>query len=289
MAKIVAEHLKYKYPLSEKLALYDISFTIEPGEFIGIIGENNAGKSTLCQAMVGIVPNFYKGAYGGKVLIGDMEIAKSNISDICKKVGIVFQNPFNQVTGCKLTVYEEVAFGLENMGLPRSEMIDRIDYSLKLLDIYKYKDRNPFDLSGGQMQRMAIASIIAMRPEVIILDEPTSQLDPQGSEEVFRAVQNLSREGITIIMVEHKMEKIAEYSDRVMLLHEGKLIAFETPEKIFSRDDLDCYGVTAPAYTRICKSLGIKNKKTGFYPVTLEETKSLIGFSEKERCPYDQN
>ena len=163
MAKIVVEHLKYRYPLTEELVLKDISFTIEPGEFIGIIGENNAGKSTLCQALVGIIPNFYKGAYGGKILIDEIEVAKQNVSDICRKVGIVFQNPFNQVTGSKLTVYEEIGFGLENMGLPRNEMIERIDYSLRLLDIYKYKDRNPFDLSGGQMQRMAIASIIAMK------------------------------------------------------------------------------------------------------------------------------
>lgn len=276
MAEIVVEHLKYRYPLTKELALKDLSFSIEAGEFIGIIGENNAGKSTLCQAMVGIIPNFYKGAYGGKVLIGDMEVAKHSVSDVCTKVGIVFQNPFNQVTGSKLTVYEEIAFGLENMGLSRSEMIERIDYSLNLLDIYKYKDRNPFDLSGGQMQRMAIASIIAMKPEVIILDEPTSQLDPQGSEEVFRAVQSLSQEGITIIMVEHKMEKIAEYSDRVMLLNDGQLIAFDTPQKIFSMDNLEQYGVNAPTFTRICQSLGIRNQATDCYPVTLREAKDAM-------------
>ena len=281
MAKIVVEHLKYRYPLTEELVLKDISFTIEPGEFIGIIGENNAGKSTLCQALVGIIPNFYKGAYGGKILIDEIEVAKQNVSDICRKVGIVFQNPFNQVTGSKLTVYEEIGFGLENMGLPRNEMIERIDYSLRLLDIYKYKDRNPFDLSGGQMQRMAIASIIAMRPEVIILDEPTSQLDPQGSDEVFRAVQSLSHEGITIIMVEHKMEKIAAYSDRIMLLQDGQIAAFDTPQKIFSMDDLDRYGVNAPAFTRICKSLNIKDEKTGCYPVTLKEAEDALSLSGK--------
>ncbi|MDF2631783.1 MAG: ecfA3 [Caproiciproducens sp.] len=281
MAKIVVEHLKYRYPLTEELVLKDISFTIEPGEFIGIIGENNAGKSTLCQALVGIIPNFYKGAYGGRILIDEMEVAKQNVSDICRKVGIVFQNPFNQVTGSKLTVYEEIGFGLENMGLPRKEMIERIDYSLRLLDIYKYKDRNPFDLSGGQMQRMAIASIIAMRPEVIILDEPTSQLDPQGSDEVFRAVQSLSHEGITIIMVEHKMEKIAAYSDRIMLLQDGQIAAFDTPQKVFSMDGLDRYGVNAPAFTRICKSLNIKDEKTGCYPVTLKEAEDALNLSGK--------
>ncbi|WP_196600370.1 energy-coupling factor ABC transporter ATP-binding protein [Pectinatus frisingensis] len=276
MAKIITEHLKYRYPLTKKLALNDISFTINPGEFIGIIGENNAGKSTLCQAIVGIIPHFYKGAYGGRVLIDNQEIACQSISDTCHTAGIVFQNPFNQVTGSKLTVYEEIAFGLENLGLPRKEMINRIDYSLNLLDIYSYRNRNPFDLSGGQMQRMAIASIIAMQPKIIILDEPTSQLDPQGSEEVFRAVQNLSHNGITIIMVEHKMEKIAAYSDRVMLLHNGSIVAFDSPQKIFSRDDLSNYGVIEPEFTRICKQLQLKDKNTGLYPVTLSETKKAI-------------
>lgn len=276
MKKIVAQNLKYKYPLTETLALDDISFQIEEGEFIGVIGENGAGKSTLCQALVGLVPHFYKGAYGGKLLIDNIEVGKSDVTTLSKKVGIVFQNPFTQVTGSKLTVYEEIAFGLENFGLPQEEMRKRIDYSLKLLDIYKFKDRNPFDLSGGQMQRMAIASIIAMKPEIIVLDEPTSQLDPQGSEEVFKAIQNLCKEKITVIMVEHKIEKIAKYSDRVMLLNKGQLIDFDVPDKIFSRDDLYKYGVTAPAFTLICRGLKIKNRDTGLYPITIDEAYDLV-------------
>lgn len=276
MARIEIEHLKYKYPGGAKLALDDISFCVEPGEFIGIIGRNESGKSSLCQAIAGLIPNFYKGAYGGKVLIDDVEVKKVEVDQLCEKVGIVFQNPFNQVTGSKLTVYEEISFGLENMGVERGEMKQRIDAAMELLDISKYKNRYPFDLSGGQMQRMAIASIIAMKPEVIILDEPTSQLDPQGREEVFQAVQKLSKQGITIIMVEHNMEKIAAYSDRIALLNEGKLIAIETPQNIFSRDDLIEYGVETPVFTQIGQKLGLKNEKTGCYPVTLEEAEVML-------------
>lgn len=276
MATLTVEHLKYKYPLTEKLALDDLSFRIEPGEFIGMIGANGAGKSTLCQALVGLVPHFYKGAYGGRVLIDGINVEKSHIAEICQKVGIVFQNPFNQVTGSKLTVYEEIAFGLENMGIARGEMKKRIDEAMALLDITPYKERQPFDLSGGQMQRMAIASIIAMRPEILILDEPTSQLDPEGSEEVFRAVQSLAKQGITIIMVEHKMEKIAKYSDRVMLLHEGRLVDFDTPQRVFSRSDLAQYKVNEPVFTRVCKALNVTLPQTGLYPVTLEETIPLM-------------
>lgn len=271
MKKVVVENLKYRYPLTENLALKGISFEIEEGEFIGVVGRNLAGKSTLCQALVGLVPHFYHGAYGGKVMVDGLEVRKSAVSELALKVGIVFQNPFTQVTGSRLTVYEEIAFGLENIGIERTEMINRIEHAMELLDIYKYKDRNPFDLSGGQMQRMAIASIIAMKPEIIVLDEPTSQLDPQGSEEVFKAIQSLSEEGMTVIMVEHKVEKIARYSDRVMLLHDGEIIDFDTPQKVFSRGDLESFGVAPPSFTRICRALNLKDGKTGLYPVTLDQ------------------
>lgn len=283
MAGIIVKNIKYKYPATDRLALDDISFTVEPGEFIGIIGRNGSGKSTLCQAIAGLVPNFYKGAYGGSILVDDLVVKDTEISDLCKRVGIVFQNPFNQVTGSKMTVYEEIAFGLENLGIPKPEMVQRIDDAMELLDISRFKDRNPFDLSGGQMQRMAIASIIAMKPDVMILDEPTSQLDPQGREEVFQAVHKLSQQGITIFMVEHNMEKIAEYSSRVILLDDGKLVAMDTPGKIFSRMDLPEYGVTEPAFTTICKGLHLKCKNTDEYPVTLKEAEEVFRVYQSQK------
>ncbi|SEM99234.1 energy-coupling factor ABC transporter ATP-binding protein [Lihuaxuella thermophila] len=271
MKKIIVEKLKYRYPMTGKLALDNLSFTVEQGELIGIIGANGAGKSTLCLALTGLVPHFYRGAYGGKVVIDGLEVIKSEISELALHVGIVFQNPFTQVTGSKLTVYEEIAFGLENMGLDRSEMTARIDEALHLLDISQLKDRDPFQLSGGQMQRMAIASVIAMKPGILVLDEPTSQLDPQGSDEVFKAVRRLAKEGMTVIIAEHKIEKIAAYADRVLVLYNGRLIDFDTPHKIFSRTDLLSYGVPAPVYTQICQALGIQHPRSGTYPVTLEE------------------
>lgn len=276
MAEIKIENLKYRYPDTKELALDGITCDIKPGEFIGVIGRNGSGKSTFCQSLIGLVPNFYRGAYGGKVFIDDVEVRNVEVDELCQKVGMVFQNPFNQVTGSKLTVYEEIAFGLENFGIPRDEMKKRIDDALELLDIAKYRDRAPFDLSGGQMQRMAIASIIAMNPEIIVLDEPTSQLDPQGSEEVFKAVAKLSEKGITVIMVEHKIEKIAAYSDRIMLLDGGKMVAFDTPQEIFAREDLADHGVVAPVYTRICKDLGLRVPGTDYYPVTLDEAHKLL-------------
>jgi energy-coupling factor transport system ATP-binding protein len=276
MVKLVVENVKYRYPLSTNLALNNVSFEVKNGEFIVIIGPNHAGKSTLCQALVGLVPQFYRGAYGGRVIVDDMEASKVPLSKLASKIGIVFQNPFSQISGVKLTVYEEVAFGLENNGFSRSEMIGRIDWALKLLNIDHYKDRNPLSLSGGQMQRLAIAGIIALKPKIIVLDEPTSQLDPKGSEEVFKAVRNLCAQGLTVIIAEHKMEKICMHADKILFLHQGQLVTFDTPYKVFSEFDLEDYGINAPVFTNVCKKLGVK-LKNGFYPIKLEEAYRAIG------------
>jgi energy-coupling factor transport system ATP-binding protein len=273
MAFIEVKGLKYKYPHTSKLVLDGIDFEADKGQFIGIIGENQAGKSTLCQAFAGLVPTMFRGAYGGKVIIDGVEASKVPIAVLCQKVGLVFQNPFNQLSGAKDTVFEEIAFGLQNLGVPREEIGKRVEKALKLLDIIKYKDRNPFDLSGGQIQRVAIASILAMEPEVLVLDEPTSQLDPQGSEDVFLVVEKLAKTGITIIMVEQKMEKLAAYCDKILLLHRGSQVAYDVPEHIFSRDDLRELGVEPPVYTQVSKALSVYRKVGDdlLYPVNLKQ------------------
>ena len=275
MSVITVENLRYRYPHAKELALDGLDFSVEKGEFIGIIGENGAGKSTLSQALMGLVPKFYKGAYGGTVMVDGIEAGRTPVAQLCGHVGLVFQNPFNQLSGAKDNVYEEVAFGMQNLGVPAEEMKNRVEEALKLLDIWQYRDRNPFDLSGGQMQRVAIASVLVMRPDVMILDEPTSQLDPEGSDEVFKAVETLTGSGITILMIEQKIEKLAAYCDRILLLHKGKQIAFDTPQKVFSMSDLNDYGIQAPAFTRICKAEGV-TLADGTYPVTVEEAAGVL-------------
>ena len=275
MSVITVENLRYRYPHAKELALDGLDFSVEKGEFIGIIGENGAGKSTLSQALMGLVPQFYKGAYGGTVMVDGIEAGRTPVAQLCGHVGLVFQNPFNQLSGAKDNVYEEVAFGMQNLGVPAEEMKNRVEEALKLLDIWQYRDRNPFDLSGGQMQRVAIASVLVMRPDVMILDEPTSQLDPEGSDEVFKAVETLTGSGITILMIEQKIEKLAAYCDRILLLHKGKQIAFDTPQKVFSKPDLNNYGIQAPAFTRICKAEGV-TLADGTYPVTVEEAAGVL-------------
>ena len=280
MSVITVENLRYRYPHTKELALDGLDFSVEKGEFIGIIGENGAGKSTLSQAIMGLVPQFYKGAYGGMVTVDGIEAGKTPVAQLCGHVGLVFQNPFNQLSGAKDNVYEEVAFGMQNLGVPAEEMKKRVEEALKLLDIWQYRDRNPFDLSGGQMQRVAIASVLVMRPDVMILDEPTSQLDPEGSDEVFRAVETLTGSGITILMIEQKIEKLAAYCDRILLLHKGKQIAFDTPQKVFSMPDLNDYGIQhANAEAGVQKAVGASAAGTGQVQAKNAETGARSGQS----------
>jgi ABC-type cobalt transport system, ATPase component len=271
MSQIIVRNLKYRYPQTEQLALKGLDFTVEQGEFIGIVGRNGAGKTTLCAALTGLVPLFFKGAYGGSVQIDGIEVRKSKLSDLVRKVGMVFQNPETQITGARETVTEELAFGLENLGVSKPEMRRRIDHALRLLEIEHLRERNPFSLSGGQMQRVAIASSLVMQPEVMVLDEPTSQLDPRGTEEVFKAIKNLSAQGITIIMVEHKIEKIAEYADRILAMDQGRIIANGFPSEVFSTEGLGTHGIRPPVFTTICRALDIHSLPSGYYPVTLKE------------------
>ncbi len=275
MSLIEINNLKYRYPGTTELALDDISLNIEKGQFIGIAGENGAGKSTLSQALLGLIPQFYKGAYGGSVVVDGLTAKTAPVAELCSKAGLVFQNPFNQLSGAKDTVYDEVGFGLQNLGIEPSEIHSRVEVVLKRFGIWEFRDRNPFDLSGGQLQRVAIASVLAMNPDILILDEPTSQLDPAGSEEVFHTVDELAETGITIIMIEQKMEKLAEYCDKIMLMHHGKLIDFDTPEKIFSREDLMEYGVVPPVYTEFARKNDLR-LPDGNYPVTIKKLLDLI-------------
>ena len=283
MSLIEVKDLKYRYPGTTQLALDGVSFTVEKGEFIGIAGENGAGKSSLSQALLGLIPQFYKGAYGGSVTVCGMDARSTPVSELCRHVGLVFQNPFNQLSGAKDTVYDEVGYGLQNLGFPPAEIRARVESVLRCFGIWEYRDRNPFDLSGGQLQRVAICSVLAMKPDVLILDEPTSQLDPEGSEEVFHTVDELTKMGITIIMIEQKIEKLAGYCDRVLLMHQGHVVDYDTPRKIFSREDLYDLGVNPPAYTCFARANALVFED-GTLPVTHAETLERVKASGADRA-----
>jgi energy-coupling factor transporter ATP-binding protein EcfA2 len=285
MAIISIDQLTYFYPSTDAPALRDIDLQIKQGEFLAVIGANEAGKSTLCFALSGFIPHFYKGDLQGSVKIDHLDTKEVSLNDIVLKVGLAFQNPFNQISGSKFTVYEEIAFGLENLGLPREEMPARIDWAMELTGISGLASRSPYALSGGQQQRVALASILVMQPELLVLDEPTSQLDPIGTREVFRVVKELSQQGMTIVMAEHKVEWIAEFADRVIVLKDGAVIRQGTPGEVLSDLALVNAGIGLSRYTIAAHKAASANlwPQDTRPPITLEEAQR--GFSEVLRTP----
>ena len=279
MAFINIQNLSYKYPLVKEPVLQNISAQINEGEFISIVGPNGAGKSTLCYALAGFVPHFFKGEFSGEIEVNGKASSKSTLDEWVLNVGLAFQNPFNQISGAKYTVFEEIAFGLENIGTPREEIKSRVKDAMSLTGISELADRSPYSLSGGQQQRVALTSILVMRPKLLVLDEPTSQMDPIGTREVFGVVRKMAEEGMTVVMVEHKVEWIAEFADRVIALKQGQVLLEGKPNEVLTSEVLAESGFGVSRYTstaREAKKRGLWKKQT--LPVTLDE--AVEGFKK---------
>lgn len=235
MPILSVEHLSFKYLQSKTNALTDVTLDLELGTITAIVGANGAGKSTLCYALAGFIPHFFKGEMQGSVRVNDADTRQSTLADLVTQVGMVFQNPFNQISGAKLTVSEEIAFGLENLGVPRAEMETRVQRALDLFGLEGAAQQSPFALSGGQQQRLALASIFVMEPPLMILDEPTSQLDPQGTQEVMETIQTFAAQGRTIVLVEYKLEWVARLATRVLALDHGAVVGDGAPRAVLAR------------------------------------------------------
>jgi len=279
MAIVNLQNVTYKYPLTDTPVLQDINLQVNEGEFLAVIGPNGAGKSTLCYTIAGFAPHFFKGELTGTVEVNGMDSSKSNLHEWVLHVGLAFQNPFNQISGAKYTVFEEIAFGLENTGVPRNEMAQRVDDVMKLTGISNLADRSPYSLSGGQQQRVALASILVMQPKVLVLDEPTSQMDPIGTREVFGVIRTMAEKGMTVVLVEHKVEWVANFADRVIALHEGQILLDGKPNEVLTSDILLDKGFGISRYTSVAR----KAKEMGLWkhnslPVTLDE--AVEGFAK---------
>jgi ABC-type cobalt transport system, ATPase component len=246
--------LSYTYPHTNQPALRTINLSIEEGSFVALIGANGAGKSTLCYTITGFVPHFFQGEFHGTVTIAGKDLKSSELKDMVTTASLVFQKPQNQISGTKFTVFDEVAFGLENLGVPREEMIKRIERALELTGIAHLAERSPYALSGGQQQRLAFASMLAMDTPILVLDEPTSQLDPIGSREVFEVVERLTDEGKTVIMAEHKLEWIAAFADRVVVLDEGSILLDGTPDEVLTSSLLVENDIGSTRYTSVARA-----------------------------------
>jgi energy-coupling factor transporter ATP-binding protein EcfA2 len=217
--------------------LKGIDLEMERGEFVSIMGPTGVGKTTLCLALNGIVPQSTGGTIRGEVVVAGLNTRQHPVPELASRVGIVFQDPESQFFN--MTVEDEVAFGPESLGLDPSEIRERVDWALTVVGMRSHRHRSPFQLSGGEKQRVAIAAVLTMTPRILVLDEPTSGLDPIGKAEVFHVVRELKqRDGMTTVMVEQESEKIAEFSDRVVVLRDGKIALMGAPDRIFAQVEL---------------------------------------------------
>ena len=280
------EDVSYKYPLEDREILKNINLDIKKGEFWAVIGKNGSGKTTLCNVLRRFIPDFYKGELKGKITLEGKELKDYSAKEIVQKVGFVFQNPFTQISGVKETVFEEIAFGLENLALDAEYIRKRVEETLKLLLIEELKDKNPYELSGGQGQKVALASIIAMDPEIMVIDEPTSQLDPKGTEEIFEIIDILKKEGKTIILVEHKLELIAEYAEKVMVLDEGEMILSGNTEDVLKNKILLEKEIGIPQYTALAYRL-MDEGKVQFEEIPITKEKAVEVFAHKNFLAED--
>ena len=254
MKALEVRNITYKYPLARTNVLENISFSVNKGEFVAIVGKNECGKTTLCNILRGFIPSFHQGKFAGTVLINEKNIKQMSMGEIAVAIGFVFQNPFIQVSGIKHSVFNEVAYGLENLGIDREEMIGRTEQILKDLKMNDLRDKHPVELSGGQRQRVALASVLVMDPDILIIDEPTSQLDPQSTEKVFEIIKLLKERNKTIILVEHKIDLISEYADRVILIDDKRIVFDDLAQKVLVNKKVLSYGVNLPQVAK----LGIK-------------------------------
>ena len=273
------KNVDYSYPLTTEPAIKHLNLQIERGKLYGVIGENGSGKTTLCALLRGFAPSFYKGEIKGEVLVEGKNINEYG-GELSQKIGFVFQNPFTQISGVKDTVFEEVAYGLENFGVPVEEIERRVIEVMKMTNIESLAEKNPFELSGGQMQRVALASVIVLEPDILIIDEPTSQLDPSSTNDVFEIISALKNQGKTVIIAEHKVDLLAEYCDEIIAMAEGRIIAQGDTREVLANPILREKGVRIPQTVSLAVNMEKEGRPLRNSPINKKEAKEL--FKERE-------
>ena len=269
---VLFENVGYAYEETPREAVSDINLRIEAGEWVGVTGPTNAGKSTLCLLAMGLAPHFFGGRLRGNVTVLGTESRAIKVIERSTDVGLLFQNPFTQISGARERVDEEVAFGPECHGVAPAEIEARVGEAMDLVGISALAARHPLDLSGGQLQRLALAGLLAMRPKVLLLDEPTSQLDPAGTAAIFEVLGGLHESGTTIVMVEHRLETLCELCPRIVAMVGGRVVADGTPQDVFGREVVQ-ERVGLPVYTRLARSAALPAP----WPVRLAESAKSFG------------
>ena len=251
------EGVSYRYPSAASWALNGLDLSLEPGESVLIAGSSGSGKSTLCRACIGLVPHFHHGKWIGKVFVDGLDTTQHPVYELFRHAGLVFQNTdaqlFNQ------TVESELTYGLESLGLPHDEIEQRLNWASRLVELGNLMYRSPHLLSGGEKQRVALGSILALRPRLLLLDEPFTHLDPQGTEELRRILRMMKSEGMALILVEHRLHEMIEDVDQVIVLHQGKIAAKGAPDQVLDREVSD-YGLNLPPLVRLFREMGLKGR-----------------------------
>lgn len=269
MGLIEIKNLTYTYPQADTPALKKINLTIDQGEFILLTGPSGCGKTTFCRTLNGLIPNFYNGKIEGKVIINGLNTADHTTTELAQHVGLIFQNPDNQIFA--LTVEKDLAFGLENLGKSKQEMYKEINWAADVTGIQHLRQRATHELSGGQKQRLTIASVLAMHPMIVVMDEPTSFLDPVGAEHIFTVLDQLNKElNITVIIIEHRIDIASKYVDRILVFDEGEIRSDGDPITVLSDEDTRLLGVGIPRILTLASRFKNMNNFNPL-PVTAEQ------------------
>jgi energy-coupling factor transport system ATP-binding protein len=285
---VTIDQLSFQYASAAQPSLRDITLSFAPGEIALLIGPTGAGKSTLYLSLIGLIPNLIRGSMSGSVTVAGMDTSEHSIAELAQKVGIVFQDPEVQLFA--LTVEDELAFGPENLGLPKAEIVQRIRSAATIVQLQDLLEREPARLSGGQQQTVAIGSVWSMLPDVIILDEPTSNLDPQSTRRVLALIQTLSRQyGKTILIAEHNLDEVAGLVDRVFVMQQGQIVLDGSPQVVFGNPDrLHALGLAAPAATELAYALQQQGVDfDGPLPITLEQGLAALRKLRGRRTPAE--
>ncbi|MHA1987643.1 MAG: energy-coupling factor ABC transporter ATP-binding protein [Promethearchaeota archaeon] len=265
------EKFSYRYKGNEEYALNDINLRIAKDDnFVLLCGETGSGKTTLIRCMNGLIPQFYSGFYKGKVFINEVNTVETSIANLSTEVGIVFQNPENQLIA--MNVEHEIAFGLENLGVPRQKIAQKIEESASLTEIEHLLDKAPFELSGGEQQRVAIASILVLEPKLLILDEPTALLDPQMAKKIINLLKEIQLERkITILISEHRLDLLLPFADQMILMQNGKVIEQDILEKVLNGDNFQNLNLNKPVIYSIFMKLREENLFEGRIPHSIPD------------------
>jgi energy-coupling factor transporter ATP-binding protein EcfA2 len=271
---VQANHLSFTYTGASIPSIEDLSIGVSPGEFVVLTGPSGCGKTTICRCLNGLIPNFYSGDFAGELTVDGMNVKDHTTAELAPHVGMVFQNPENQLFS--LSVERDVAFGPENLGLTRGETRKRVDWALDVTGISHLKDKPPYELSGGQQQRAAIAAVLAMQPKVMILDEPTSFLDPKSALEILEVISDLNKKlQITIILVEHRLDIVSKHANRVIVMDSGRIVLDGTPKDVYG-EHARLIGIGLPRVTALFNLLqkdGVQFTQT---PTTVDEAVDVL-------------